>query len=76
MRYGQPVIWFSDIPVLSDGRSGQYLTTLADSMEAGLDRQWLVGEPRWRRLPDDSSQQDAKEGELTPPESWLSTTAQ
>ena len=45
-------------------------------MEAGLDHQWLVGEPKWRRLPDDSSQQDTKRGELSPPGSWLSTTAQ
>ena len=76
MRCGRLAIWFSDIPVLSDSRSGQDLTALADSMEAGLDHQWLVGEPRWERLPDDSSQQDTKRGESSPPKSWLSTTAQ
>lgn len=76
MRCGRLVIWFSDIPVPSDSRSGQDPSTLANSMEVGLDHQWLVGEPRWRRLPDDSSQQDTKGGELSPPESWLSTTAQ
>ena len=42
----------------------------------GLDHQWLVGEPKWRRLPNDSSQQDTKRGESSPPKSWLSTTAQ
>ena len=42
----------------------------------GLDHQWLVGEPKWRRLPNDSSQQDTKRGESSPPRSWLSTTAQ
>jgi len=76
MRYGRLAIWFSDIPVPSDSRSGQYLTALADSMEAGLDHQWLTGEPRWRKLPDDSSQQVTERSELNPPESWLSTTAQ
>ena len=42
----------------------------------GLDHQWLVGEPKWRRLPNDSPQQDTKRGESSPPRSWLSTTAQ
>ena len=76
MRYGRPAIWFSDIPVPSDSRSGQDPTTLADPMEVGLDHEWLVGQPRWWRLPDDSLQQDIQRGELSPPESWLSTTAQ
>ena len=45
-------------------------------MEVGLDHQWLVGEPKWRGLPNDSSQQDTKRDEPSPPKSWLSTTAQ
>ena len=45
-------------------------------MEVGLDHQWLVGEPKWSRVPDDSSHQDTRRGETSPPESWLSTTAQ
>ncbi len=44
-------------------------------MEKGLDHQWLVGEPRWWRLPDDASQPDARKGETSPPESWRSTTS-
>ena len=45
-------------------------------MEVGLDHQWLVGEPKWSRVPDDSSHQETRRGETSPPESWLSTTAQ
>ena len=56
-------------------RSGQGPTTLAHSMEKGLDHQWLTGEPRWWRLPDDASQPDVRKGEVSPPESWRSTTS-
>jgi len=55
-------------------RSGQDPTTLAHSMEKGQDHQWLAGEPRWWRLPDDASQPDVRKGEASPPESWRSTT--
>ena len=56
-------------------RSEQDLTALARSMEKGLDHQWLAGEPRWWRLPDDASQPDVRKGEANPPESWRSTTS-
>ena len=45
-------------------------------MEVGLDHQWLVGEPKWSRVPNDSSHQDTRRGVNSPPEFWLSTTAQ
>lgn len=41
-----------------------------------MDHLWLVGEPGWWKLSENSSQQGGRLGETNPPDSWLSTTAQ
>ena len=42
-------------------------------MEAGHDRHWLLGDPRWWGI-DGENPPDFREGELSPPPSWVSTT--
>ena len=42
-------------------------------MEAGPDRHWLLGDPRWWGI-DGENPPDFREGELSPPSSWVSTT--
>ncbi len=42
-------------------------------MEARLDSEWLLGEPRWWNI-DGDGPPDFRQGELTPPAPWVSTT--
>jgi len=42
-------------------------------MEAGLDRNWLLGDPEWWNL-GGTSPADFRPGELPPPEKWVSST--
>jgi len=42
-------------------------------MEAALDKHWLLGEPGWWSQVDESPP-DFRKGELSPPETWISST--
>lgn len=55
-------------------RSGEDRLTSASPVEAGLDRDWLLGKSQWWKLGKGERPPDLRTGETSPPDTWVSSS--